>query len=61
MSRLAIDWTRCDRHGLCARLLPEAIVLDEWGFPIIGSVDADQAVVRRAVASCPRLALRIER
>lgn len=61
MSRLAIDWTRCDGHGLCARLLPEAITLDEWGFPIIGSRNADPAAIRRAVASCPRLALRIER
>ncbi len=33
--RIEIDWTRCDGHGLCARLLPEQITLDEWGFPII--------------------------
>jgi len=61
MSRLAIDWTRCDGHGLCARLLPESIDLDEWGFPVIGPADGDARAVRRAVASCPRLALRIER
>ncbi|MCA1982244.1 ferredoxin [Nocardioides nematodiphilus] len=62
MSRLAIDWTRCDGHGLCARLLPEAISLDDWGFPIVGEIgDLDRAVVGTAVASCPRLALRVEK
>lgn len=61
MSRLAIDWTRCDGHGLCARLLPEAITLDEWGFPILEPVDTDPAAARSAVANCPRLALRVER
>jgi ferredoxin len=59
---LQVDWTRCDGHGLCARLLPEAISLDEWGFPIVGSVDGiDPAAVRAAVATCPRLALRTEK
>jgi len=62
MSALRVDWTRCDGHGLCARLLPEAIVLDEWGFPIVGDVGGlDAAIVRTAVASCPRLALRVEK
>jgi len=62
MSALRVDWTRCDGHGLCARLLPEAIDLDEWGFPIIGEVGAvEPSAVRTAVSSCPRLALRIER
>ncbi|MCL2543614.1 MAG: ferredoxin [Nocardioidaceae bacterium] len=62
MSSLRIDWTRCDGHGLCARLLPEAISLDEWGFPVIGRLDdASSADVRTAVASCPRLALRVEK
>ena len=32
---LRIDWTRCDGHGLCAALLPQAISRDEWGYPII--------------------------
>lgn len=60
--RLAVDWPRCDGHGLCARLLPEAIELDEWGFPIIdASASPDPAAVRTAVASCPKLALRVEK
>lgn len=62
VTRLSVDWTRCDGHGLCARLLPEAVSLDEWGFPIIDPAAApDPAAVRTAVASCPRLALRAEK
>jgi ferredoxin len=60
--KLEIDWTRCDGHGLCAELLPERIVLDEWGFPVLpgAAVDpADRQAVRRAVAACPALALRL--
>jgi len=59
---LQIDWTRCDGHGLCAALLPERITRDEWGFPILHDVheDAqDRSALRRAVAICPALALRL--
>lgn len=60
--RIEIDWTRCDGHGLCARLLPERIDVDERGFPIVveAQVPPDlQRHARRAVAACPRLALRL--
>jgi len=62
--RLEIDWTRCDGHGLCARLLPERIRLDEHGFPILPEREIGEELLphaRRAVAVCPRLALRLER
>lgn len=60
--RIAVDWTLCDGHGLCARLLPEAIGRDEWGFPVVGEIPAGlERAARRAVASCPVLALRLER
>jgi ferredoxin len=61
--RLEIDWARCDGHGLCARLLPERIGLDDAGFPLLGDrmVGGDDlAHARRAVSACPRLALRLE-
>ncbi len=61
--RLEIDWTRCDGHGLCARLLPERISLDEDGFPVLPDRDVARDLLphaRRAVAVCPRLALRLE-
>jgi len=63
MKRLAIDWTLCDGHGLCARLLAERVAVDEWGFPFIDPRplrEDEEADVRRAVRACPRLALRIE-
>ena len=61
-SRLVIDPTACDGHGLCAELLPELVELDEWGYPIV--VDAEVppellAVAKRAVAACPVLALKV--
>jgi ferredoxin len=57
---LEIDWTRCDGHGLCRALLPEAVTLDEWGFPIIDqSRLTDERSMRRAVGACPALALRV--
>ena len=56
---LAIDWTRCDGHGLCRALLPNRIELDEWGYPILRerTVTSDgTGDARRAVAACPALA-----
>ena len=32
--RIPIDPVACDAYGFCAELLPEAITLDEWGYPI---------------------------
>lgn len=61
--RLEIDWTRCEGHGLCARLLPERFTLDEDGFPVLHGRDVpdEEALrhARRAVSACPRLALRL--
>jgi ferredoxin len=59
---LQIDWTRCDGHGLCAALLPEAVALDEWGFPVIDQTRLPgERAIRRAVGACPALALRLEK
>jgi ferredoxin len=60
--RLAIDWTACDGRGLCAELLPELVERDEWGFPLIADAAMPPELLvhaRRAVAACPRLALRL--
>ncbi|HCB06663.1 MAG TPA: ferredoxin [Nocardioides sp.] len=62
--KIEVDWTRCDGHGLCARLLPELIVADELGFPVFAErgLTGDLLLhARRAVAVCPALALRLER
>lgn len=62
--RLRINPTLCEGYGYCAELVPELITLDDWGFPIVSNREiADDGLLnlsRRAVATCPRLALMIE-
>jgi ferredoxin len=62
MTAITVDWTRCDGHGLCARLLAEKVTVDEWGFPIIGDAELEPELVkaaRQAATACPSLALRV--
>lgn len=62
MTTLEIDWIACEGRGLCAELAPEVISEDPWGYPIITSgqvLDDVLSHVRRAVAACPALALRL--
>jgi len=61
---LLVNPILCDGHGLCSEVLPERIVLDEWGYPIIDKAPVPRSLeahARRAVATCPVLALRLER
>lgn len=60
-SQLRVDWPACKGRGLCFEILPEAIELDEWGYPIITSEVTDEtiALAREAVKACPTLALRL--
>jgi ferredoxin len=63
-TELIVNWERCAGHGLCAALLPDRIGLDEWGYPVVTATaiaDTDRRDVRRAVAACPALALRLAR
>jgi ferredoxin len=60
--RLSIDFAACDGHGLCADLLPEAVALDEWGYPVLRRDNVSPDLLpyaRRAAAACPTLALRL--
>jgi ferredoxin len=60
--RINVNPVACDAHGLCAELLPELIVLDDWGYPMIASGDIPpelESLARRAVTACPTLALRL--
>ncbi|MEX2981592.1 NADH-ubiquinone oxidoreductase-F iron-sulfur binding region domain-containing protein [Streptomyces sp. C36] len=62
--RLAVDWTLCEGHGLCAGLLPELVRMGADGFPSLadaGVPDHLRSRVRRAVRRCPALALRLDR
>ncbi|MFJ3585008.1 NADH-ubiquinone oxidoreductase-F iron-sulfur binding region domain-containing protein [Streptomyces sp. NPDC090127] len=61
--KLAVDWTLCQGHGLCADIVPELIRMGPDGYPAL----ADAAVpthlrgrAQRAVRRCPALALRVE-
>jgi ferredoxin len=59
---LVVDPIACDAHGVCAELLPELIRSDRWGYPIIDAGPVPPPLIdhaRKAVASCPRLALHL--
>ncbi|MBC7441202.1 MAG: ferredoxin [Ramlibacter sp.] len=63
---LHIDWTACDGRGLCTEILPELLIRDDWGYPLVRGGGSDVPVPDRlldsaaeAVALCPRLALRL--
>jgi len=61
---LRVDPIACDAHGLCAELFPEWIALDDWGYPIIRPNPIPRELkdhARRAVESCPVLALKLEK
>jgi ferredoxin len=64
--RLHVDWTACEGRGTCVELIPEVLAEDPWGYPVPrdGSREPNipaevEAHARRAVAYCPRLALRL--
>jgi len=59
---LGVDRIRCDGRGYCAELLPEMIRMDDWGYPIVSSDPVPDHLLdhaRRAVATCPLLAIRL--
>jgi ferredoxin len=62
--RLRVNPTLCTGYGYCAEIVPELIGVDDWGYPIVSSrpIEDDNllALARRAVATCPRLALVVE-
>jgi len=62
--RLVVNPITCVAHGMCAELFPERITLDDWGYPIIDPKPIPPHLVehaRRAVATCPTLALALEK
>jgi len=63
-SRLLVNPIECEGHGTCAELLPEAITLDEWGYPVVDPRPLTPGMerdARAAVSACPTLALRLLR
>ena len=62
LDTIAVDPIACDAHGFCAELFPERISTDDWGYPIIDPTPIPRTLqphARRAVARCPRHALRL--
>ena len=62
--QLRVNPIACRGDGVCAELLPEMIELDPWGYPILRSATVPPPLVlhaRRAAATCPTLALILER
>jgi NADH:ubiquinone oxidoreductase subunit F (NADH-binding)/ferredoxin len=60
--KLAVDWSRCDGHGLCSAVAPEIIRLDANGFPAFPQTPLPPWLengARKAVNVCPALALRL--
>ena len=62
--RLRVNPILCDGAGYCAEIVPEIVSLDDWGYPVVDSQPIkDETTLRharRAVATCPRLALLLE-
>ncbi|MFQ6195590.1 NADH-ubiquinone oxidoreductase-F iron-sulfur binding region domain-containing protein [Streptomyces sp. NPDC000405] len=61
--RLAVDWTLCEGHGLCAGLLPELVRMGPDGFPALADAGVPghlRGRAQRAVRRCPALALRLD-
>ncbi|MEU8518173.1 NADH-ubiquinone oxidoreductase-F iron-sulfur binding region domain-containing protein [Streptomyces sp. NBC_01216] len=61
--KLAVDWTLCQGHGLCADLVPELIRLGPDGYPALADASVPTHLrgrAQRAVRRCPALALRVE-
>lgn len=61
--QLLLDWARCEGHGLCSRLAPDLIQLDQNGYPTDRSFavpDRLEMEARMAVDMCPALALRLQ-
>lgn len=62
--RVRVNPIACEAHGMCAELLPEAISLDEWGYPIVDGRPLPPEQVdhaRRAAQACPTFALLLDR
>jgi ferredoxin len=58
--QITIDPVACQAYGYCAELLPEAISLDEWGYPMVDDrvlPAALLALAKRAARDCPMRAI----
>ena len=64
LPELKVNPIACEGHGMCIELLPELIAPDPWGYPLIAPGPVPEELLglaRRAVNSCPTLALLLTR
>lgn len=63
-TELRVDPIHCRAPGICAELLPEIVILDEWGYPIVTTRTIPPELLRnarRAAAACPTPAMNLTR
>lgn len=64
--RVAVNFDRCEGHGMCEQMAPEVFELDDEGMLINNYEDRDitgdlAMAAERAVDACPVAALRAQR
>jgi ferredoxin len=62
--RITVDPVACEAYGYCAEILPEAIFLDEWGYPIVDNRSLPPALLelaKRTARDCPKRAITVRR
>lgn len=62
--RITVDPVACEAYGYCAEILPEAISLDEWGYPIVDDRPLPAGLVdlaKRTARDCPKRAITLSR
>jgi ferredoxin len=62
--KVDVDPSLCEAHGVCTSILPEVFDLDDDEILQIrpgGVTPAEEPAAERAVASCPKGALRVSR
>jgi len=61
--RVTVDRDLCEANGVCAGLVPDVFDLDDDDYLHIRAAEvpeSETAMVRQAVAACPKTALRLE-
>lgn len=63
MKSLRVNPIACEAYGYCAEIIPERIVRDDWGFPMVSRKPVSPELMKaaeKAVSTCPRRALLLE-
>ena len=61
--KIKVDFDLCESNGLCEAMAPEVFELDDDDYLVVKTEETtpeNLEDVRRAVAACPRAAIRLE-